>query len=127
LKRCWEYLAGESGPVSLESAVRVIFLSWLFDQPARAPAYARWAVGELRLRAAERKKEADDIGAHLQHLQMGSGTPSTPVLALAYRGIMRRAEAGMTEAEADKLEAAAIGVEEFFCGFLARAKQKVKS
>lgn len=109
LRRCWDYLASQAGPVSMEAALRVAFLGWLFGQPAKASSYVSWAIDELRLRASARKRDAEEIGAHLTDLWQPGNLPASAdasIMAAAYRWATSCAEAKVTEAEAEALQAA---------------------
>jgi len=116
LGRCWESVTTEAGPVSLEAALRVIYLGWFFNQPARASKYAAWAVEQLRLRAIQRQREGDDIRAHSARFWQSGKLPgsewSVSALASVHRWMKSRADARIAQAEADALQAAATEITE---------------
>jgi DNA-binding PadR family transcriptional regulator len=110
LKRCWQSISKPTPPASLESALRVLFLGWLFGEPSIAANYARWAVDELRYRAKEDAQEADAIRDRYAHLwqpkEVGGVEHSVTELGSVYRLIKLRTDATRARAEADSLESA---------------------
>jgi len=111
LKRTWASVAKKASPVTYESALRFLYLAWLFNEPSVAISYAKKAVEELRYRAKRHEIEADDIRNRFAHLwdpaSLSESELSVAVLGAVYRWLKTSTDADVTRAQADSLEKAA--------------------
>jgi DNA-binding PadR family transcriptional regulator len=111
LKQHWEFIEKKAPPISFESALRILYLCWLFGQPNIASIQAKRAVEELRFRAKQQDAHADGIRDRFEFLwQPGNESESessVSVLGSVYRWLKTTTDATVLRAQADALEKAA--------------------